>query len=41
MNINKTTISVNKETLNALKLIKLVKRESYDEVIMRLIEKRI
>ena len=41
MSINKTTISVDKETLQRLKLIKLVKRESYDEVIMRLIEKKI
>ena len=41
MNINKTTISISKELLQKLKLIKLTKRESYEEVITRLIEKRI
>ena len=41
MNINKTTISISKELLQKLKLIKLTKRESYEEVVTRLIEKRI
>ena len=34
----KTTIQVEKETLDKLKLIKLTKRESYDEIINRLME---
>lgn len=34
----KTTIQVNKETLERLKKIKLTKRESYDEIINRLIK---
>ena len=34
----KTTIQVNKETLENIKKIKLTKRESYDEIINRLIK---
>jgi DNA-binding TFAR19-related protein (PDSD5 family) len=35
---NKTTIQLEKETLGKLKELKVVKRESYDELINRLIE---
>jgi predicted CopG family antitoxin len=35
----KTTIQITGETLQRLKNIKLTKRESYDEIINRLIEK--
>lgn len=34
----KTTIQIEKETLNKLKKIKLTKRESYDEIVNRLIK---
>lgn len=34
----KTTIQVDKKTLEELKKIKLTKRESYDEIINRLIK---
>ena len=33
----KTTIQINKKTLERLKNIKLTKRESYDEIINRII----
>ncbi len=36
---NKTTICVEKKTLEKLKELKIAKRESYDEIINRLIEK--
>ena len=35
----KTTIQVEKETLIKLKKLKIAKRESYDEIINRMIEK--
>jgi len=39
MNIKqKTTIQIEKETMNKLKKIKITKRESYDEIINRLIK---
>ena len=34
---NKTTIQIEKETLDKLKQIKIAKRESYDEIINRLL----
>ena len=34
-----TTIQITKETLERLKSIKLAKRESYDEIVNRLIDK--
>ena len=34
---NKTSICVERETLQKLKTLKLAKRESYDEIINRLI----
>ena len=36
---NKTTIQIEKETLERLKQIKIAKRESYDEIINRLLER--
>ena len=36
--MTKTTIAVEKETLNRLKGIKLAKRESYEEIINRLLD---
>jgi len=36
--MNKTTIQVEKITLEKLKEIKLTKRESYNEIILRLID---
>lgn len=39
--INKTTILVEKTTLKSLKDIKIAKRESYDEVINRLLNKEV
>ena len=35
----KTTIQVEKEIVNMLKELKLTKRESYEEIIIRLIKK--
>ncbi len=35
---NKTTIQIEKETLERLKQIKIAKRESYDEIINRLLK---
>ncbi len=32
-----TTVCIEKETLNKLKTLKIAKRESYDEIINRLI----
>ena len=34
----KTTVQVRKETLERLKLLKLTSRESYNEIIIRMIE---
>ncbi len=36
--MNKTTISIEKETLEKLKKLKIAKRESYEEIINRLID---
>jgi len=36
--IMKTTIQVESKTLEQLKKLKIAKRESYDEIIIRLIE---
>ncbi len=35
---NKTTIQIEKETLERLKSVKIAKRESYDEIINRLLK---
>ena len=37
-NMSKTTIQVESTTLNRLKTIKVTRRESYDEIINRLID---
>jgi len=34
----KTTIQIDKETLEKLKQVKLTKRESYNEIIIRLLK---
>jgi len=36
----KTTIQVNSETLEKLKQAKITKRESYDEIINRLLKRK-
>jgi len=36
--MSKTTIQVEKETLEKLKQVKITKRESYDEIINRLLK---
>lgn len=39
--IRKTTIQVTKETLKRLKMLKTTKRESYNEILNRLIDKEV
>lgn len=34
----RTTIQIEKETLNRLKKLRIIKRETYDEIINRLIK---
>ena len=38
MDISKTTIQIKSKTLERLKKLKITKRESYDEIINRLID---